>query len=216
MESVWDHMKRQKQQRHWNPHKNCGNFSEIQEQQTCKVPEKLCAGELRRTAAVFKAELLTADIDFIQVSAVYFGSNLLINKNYSWHFERSSHPKFLQSAFNYICSYLVSDTQWTNQQPHTCAQVNPDHTRNWKRLIRSTDIQQTAYHVSACVFGVGSCLPPHTQRRGTRARSTPCNVSPYSNREQKTKQHYLLFHLFILFCEGLTFGKMKCLAVNQH
>ena len=45
-------MKRQK--------KNCGNFSKMQKQPTCQVPETL-----RRTAAVLKAKLLTTNIDFI-------------------------------------------------------------------------------------------------------------------------------------------------------
>ena len=57
MESVWDYMKRQK--------KNCGNFSKMQEQPTCQVPETLCAGVPWRTAAVLKAKLLTLNIDFI-------------------------------------------------------------------------------------------------------------------------------------------------------
>ena len=43
MESVWDYMKRQKQLRRRNPQKNCGNFSKMQEQPTCQVPEKLFA-----------------------------------------------------------------------------------------------------------------------------------------------------------------------------
>ena len=57
MESVWDHMKRRRQLRRLNPQKNCGNFSKMQEQLTCQVPEKLCAGVPRRTAAVLKAKL---------------------------------------------------------------------------------------------------------------------------------------------------------------
>ena len=65
MESVWDYMKRQKQLRRRNPQKNCGNFSKMQEQPTCQVPEKLCAGVPRRTAAVLKTKLLTANIDLL-------------------------------------------------------------------------------------------------------------------------------------------------------
>ena len=62
IESVWDYMKRQKQLRHLNPQRNCGNFSKMQEQPTCRVPYKTVRRCTRRTGAVLKGKACSQQI----------------------------------------------------------------------------------------------------------------------------------------------------------